>query len=465
MVYLDEFRDAGKVLDGRFSSFLDDFGVRESNLDVREKELGLFFDEQRKAFDDFRLGQLDEISLRRSELVESEKAFDDFRLRQLDEISQKNLELGIKEKELLKEIDIKERNVLMAMEEYEDISNKFPFKYLRKFSKKPKVSIIIPVYNVENYLEDCLDSIVNQTLRNIEIICINDGSTDNSLEILRKYAKQDSRIKVINQENKGLGATRNVGMTIVNGEYIMFVDSDDWLELDACKLLYEKSKRNDLDMLIFLLKNYSEEKGYYEDDYYNITCMPLDFEEKIFDYRDLKDLIFKISISSCQKMYKKEFLSDKSFPEGILFEDNPFYWDCILSAKKISIIKKHLYLRRRHDSSISYSFNQNYLDVIKVNKLVFDVISKHNIINEYPENVINFIISYVKRWYEQMAIEYKEIYWNLLKSYFLEISQKKEFNDLIINHARDEYKNFYMDVLESRNSNELDYLQKKWRYN
>ena len=95
---------------------------------------------------------------------------------------------------------------------------------------KPTVSVIIPVYNVEQYLSKCLDSVINQTFKNIEIICINDGSTDNSLKILNEYAMADKRIIVINQENSGVYAARNKGLQIANGKYISFVDSDDWIE-------------------------------------------------------------------------------------------------------------------------------------------------------------------------------------------------------------------------------------------
>lgn len=97
----------------------------------------------------------------------------------------------------------------------------------------PKVSIIVPVYNVENYLRKCLDSLINQTLKNIEIICINDGSTDNSLSILEEYASKDERIIVINQENAGVSSARNRGLEIATGEYIAFVDADDSVTPDC----------------------------------------------------------------------------------------------------------------------------------------------------------------------------------------------------------------------------------------
>ena len=97
--------------------------------------------------------------------------------------------------------------------------------------EKVMISVIVPVYNVENYLGKCLDSLINQTYKDIEIICINDGSTDNSLNILREYEQMDSRIIIIDQKNGGLSNARNIGLKEAAGEYIMFVDSDDWIDL------------------------------------------------------------------------------------------------------------------------------------------------------------------------------------------------------------------------------------------
>lgn len=117
-----------------------------------------------------------------------------------------------------------------------------------------KVSVVIPVYNVENYLEECLDSIINQTLKDIEIICINDGSTDASIDILEKYAKADSRIQIFNQNNSGLSAARNRGIELSKGEFVYFIDSDDYLDLNALKELYDLSVKYGTDFIIFKLR-------------------------------------------------------------------------------------------------------------------------------------------------------------------------------------------------------------------
>ena len=115
----------------------------------------------------------------------------------------------------------------------------------------PKVSVILPVYNVEKYLKQCMDSIVNQTLKDIEIICVDDGSTDASLSILKEYEKEDDRVKVICQQNAGAGAARNNGLSIATGEYLSFLDSDDFFSLDMLEKSYAEAKKEDADLIVF----------------------------------------------------------------------------------------------------------------------------------------------------------------------------------------------------------------------
>jgi glycosyltransferase involved in cell wall biosynthesis len=129
-----------------------------------------------------------------------------------------------------------------------------------------KISVIIPVYNIEDYLKECLDSIVNQSLDDIEIICVNDGSTDSSLDILKEYGNADSRVRIISQENKGIGCARNTALTSVKGEYVYFMDGDDILELDALEKLYNLAVERDVDFIMFKISNFNEDTGEIIDD-------------------------------------------------------------------------------------------------------------------------------------------------------------------------------------------------------
>ena len=115
----------------------------------------------------------------------------------------------------------------------------------------PQISVVVPVYNVEKYLRECLDSLANQTFEDFEVICVNDGSDDSSLSILEEYASEDERFKIVSQENKGLSGARNTGMNYIKGRYLLFLDSDDWLELNALELLYNHANALNSEMVIF----------------------------------------------------------------------------------------------------------------------------------------------------------------------------------------------------------------------
>ena len=203
-------------------------------------------------------------------------------------------------------------------------------------NNKPFISVIIPIFNAEKYLSKCLNSIIRQTFENIEIICVNDGSTDNSLNILNKYSKKDDRIKVFSIENHGQGFARNLGLSKANGEYISFIDADDWIEKDSFIMLYEKLKLFDLDILFFQMVNYINSTGeLVESDLYNYKSLFDNFNINIpFSHNEVDDFLFSIAVCPVSKLYKKSFLEKYNikFPEGIIFEDNVFFYNAFLNA-------------------------------------------------------------------------------------------------------------------------------------
>lgn len=220
----------------------------------------------------------------------------------------------------------------------------------------PLVSVIIPVFNVEAYLKECLDSIINQTFSDIEIICIDDGSTDSSPEILREYASKDSRVIIITKENGGLSSARNAGMEATSGEYVTFLDSDDYLEIDAIQQLYDKASSEQLDMLVFCGKSFCE-KGFTttQKDIYSLCPTPLtktmtgpDFLIESFKYNN------HIGTSPL-KLFRTKFLKENNikFIQGILHEDEPYYYEAILAAQRVTKIPNQFYLRRFHCGSIT----------------------------------------------------------------------------------------------------------------
>ena len=188
-----------------------------------------------------------------------------------------------------------------------------------------KISIIVPVYNVEKFLPRCLDSLINQTLKDIEIVCINDGSTDKSLDILKKYAQKDNRIFILEQENLGLSIARNNGMKIAHGEYIGFTDSDDWVDLDFYEKLYNAAKKSDADIAAGGIKRLRSYKWKYH----------LKIEKEEFTTDVNKKFIICDVPEKCY-VWNKIYKTDKIKELGIEFEPNVYYEDRMFTVQVLN---------------------------------------------------------------------------------------------------------------------------------
>ncbi len=250
----------------------------------------------------------------------------------------------------------------------------------------PKVSIIVPIYNVDKYLSECLTSLTNQTLKDIEIICINDGSTDNSLEVLKNFASKDSRIKVINnQQNEGPSIARNIGMQTATGDYIGFVDSDDWIAPDFYEKLYSAITSHDVDIacatIIRKRKNSSKYRVLYK-------------EQKI--YKTLEDKLRIINYPKCSyvwnKLYKANKIKNIPFKKGIYFED--VYWTLEVLKRSNKIITV---------PNTSYFYRVNLESIVKRVK--------------DPKRQLDFYNSqkFVVNFYEEKGIKLAKKYQNITK--------------------------------------------------
>ena len=200
-----------------------------------------------------------------------------------------------------------------------------------------KVSILVPIYNVEKYLHQCLESVVNQTLKDIEIICINDGSTDNSLSIIKKFAEKDSRIKIIDKKNTGYGHSMNCGLKIAQGEYIGIVESDDFADLDMFETLYNTAKENKAEIV---KSNYWRQVGNYK---VFVNLFPQELCNKIIIPREDNYILFYKQIAIWSAIYKRDFLLKNSiyFNEtpGASYQDVAFYFKTMICADKVYLIK------------------------------------------------------------------------------------------------------------------------------
>lgn len=227
-----------------------------------------------------------------------------------------------------------------------------------------KISVIIPIYNMENYLAECLDSVISQSLKEIEIICINDGSTDNSQNILDEYKEKDDRIRVVCQTNAGLSVARNEGIKHSNGKYLIYLDADDKLQKKALEELYFMTEKYKYDIVFFSAKVFTTEKGnefidnemnrlniYYSRNM-NIQEPIKGTDAFINMYRNDKYLV-----SACLQMIRKQYLleSNVTFCEGLLHEDNLYTFFTLINANKVGCLDREYYMRRIRSNSIMTS--------------------------------------------------------------------------------------------------------------
>lgn len=236
-----------------------------------------------------------------------------------------------------------------------------------------KVSIVIPVYNVEKYLERCLFSIVNQTYKEIEIILVNDGSKDNSGAICDQFVKKDSRAKVVHQENRGLSEARNTGLRNVTGDYVMFLDSDDWLEFDAIEFLLGQAISQNADMVVggvFRTSNVVEHP----------KNTPVSY---LLTQEEYAKRYFKIESQTIEyyvwnKLYRRRVVEGIEFPSGFFAEDVPTMFRYILNSQTIVVTDKIVYNYFINTSGLTAKFTSKHFDVLKGWDLVCQYANKSN---------------------------------------------------------------------------------------
>lgn len=243
-----------------------------------------------------------------------------------------------------------------------------------------KVSVIVPIYNSEKYLEKCLDSLVNQTLKDIEIILINDGSTDSSKDIILKYKEQYNNIILIDKQNEGIGKARNDGIKKASGEYITFVDSDDYIKINMFEDFYNYSKKHEMDMVTGT--------------YYKVK----NGKESIFKYSKFKtgniktspSILFSIEYGPCAKFYKRKMIIENNilFEENKKYEDFPFVSKCLLKSKLIGQITESYYYYVIHENSETTTMDSKVFDIFHA----LDVIREYYKREFYLKDEIDYLI-------------------------------------------------------------------------
>jgi len=241
----------------------------------------------------------------------------------------------------------------------------------QEISPLPLVTIIIPVYNVEKYLRECLDSVIRQTLHEIQIICVNDGSPDHSQQILEEYTAKDARIMIIQKENGGLSSARNAAYPHIQGKYTLFVDSDDRIDPTLCEKTYTAAEKEDADITFFSFSRLPHSFWDYT------TLNRLKNMQKVSSFNETA--LVNLPRTACVKLWKTEFILKNQifFPEGILFEDMLTHWKAILRSPKLAFFPEPLYYYRTNQASITQT-EKVYHSHLPVFNCIKDILIKEN---------------------------------------------------------------------------------------
>ena len=272
-----------------------------------------------------------------------------------------------------------------------------------------KVSVIIAAYNIEDYIERCILSVIKQTLKEIEIIVVNDGSTDNTLERVKKLAQNNKNIRIINQKNKGLVEARKSGLKIAKGEYILFIDGDDWLEIDALEKLYINAKENESDIVLynaFFAYEHNKKKLDIIKCNKNIINKPL---EALFKCEILPAIWAKLIKRDYIYNNKIEFAKDISFAEDLAITSSLFMYN-----PKISIVNEYLYNYYQREDSITNSIDNRVLEIDKAIEFIKSQLIKKNIYDKYKLYFEYMIYIHLYEWkflvYDKFDYIHKSLY-------------------------------------------------------
>ena len=260
-----------------------------------------------------------------------------------------------------------------------------------------KVSVIIPVYNVETYLRQCLDSVAGQTLKEIEIICVDDGSTDGSLNILKEYEAKDSRFRILIQANAGAGAARNNGMRHAKGEYFSFLDSDDFFEPQMLEKAYERAERDQADFVVYKSDQYQTETKEFKDVSWVVREKELPPYQP-FNHRQMTDNVFKVFVGwAWDKLFRRSFVEQYhlTFQEQRTSNDMLFVFSAVALAKRISLVPEVLAHQRRDvKDSLSKTRENSWDCFYHALTALRDELKKEGLYAELERDYINYALHF-----------------------------------------------------------------------
>ena len=319
-----------------------------------------------------------------------------------------------------------------------------------------KISVIVPVYNVEKYIGKCLDSLVNQTLKDIEVIVVNDGSPDDSQKIIDKYAAKYKNVKSYIKKNGGISDARNYGLKYAKGEYIAFVDSDDYVDNTMMEKLYNKAIEGSYDVVECNLHMVDERDRLIKDVYHTLS-------KNINSLDGKKEYMLDMYTSVWNKIYKKSLFDyGIRFKKGVWFEDVEFLYKLIPFVKTIGFVNENLYYYVQHDGSITKTFDNRLFCYVDNWNGVVEFYKENNLYDEYYNELEYSYVRYLYASFLRQSLNYKD---KKMYDKTVEMSLENVKNNFS-NYRKNKYfyksvKGIYLILFNKVLANILDYVRRK----
>lgn len=315
-----------------------------------------------------------------------------------------------------------------------------------------KVSVIIPVFNSEDYLESCLDNIVNQDFQDIEIICIDAESTDNSMKILDSFKQEYDKIIIRSVKNKGLNKSLNEGLARSNGEYILFVDSNNTLEVNAINILYSEANKTSADIVLFKTTHNGEGDTKLMDTTSRIVG------QDVFDYKLIEKFVFDLSYKPWNKMFRRKFLTENNieFSNNLTKNYDLFYYKTMFKAEKIVFSNNYLF---NHKNNSQQDKLENITEFISSSNEVINFFIDNQNYN-YVEKTFNYKIESTVKRYDELDLKDKMSAFNIIRDDLINILKDEDFADTFIDKLGNNNRDLFENIILSYTAEEFDMLRK-----
>ncbi|RAP53515.1 MAG: hypothetical protein BZ138_00705 [Methanosphaera sp. rholeuAM270] len=321
---------------------------------------------------------------------------------------------------------------------------------------KTLISVIVPVFNCEKYLEDCIESLNNQSFTDYEVVFVDDGSTDGSGRILDEYKLRDNRFNVFHKENEGPASARNYALKHAEGEFVLFLDSDDWLENNTLETLYNTAKNNDSELVLFnSIEHYKNDVTKIRE--YHIIGEDNDFENFSFDYNNNINLVMNGYHIVCTKLHKLSFIKDNNmeFSDKKEFEDVLFHIKSMIYAKRISYNPGILYHYRRTKTESRQNkaiTSIKSLEFFEIFEEAYDFLESEGLYDKFRINYYKFVINESMNIEEKIDSKYRESFFSTANTFFNNL--KIDNQDLKRLPLEQQY--FYNNISTSKDISEFD---------